>query len=107
MNPQDLKLQAGDAPFNHDPSQSFTLPARFYLDEDIFQREEQSIFFKNWWYSGHSSQLQRSGDYITTMSFARFTTSANIGGTNLYRVLVIQVSLCALIMRGPMILMAH
>ena len=66
MNLQRLKLQAGDAPFCSDPSQSFTLPARFYLDDEIYHREQESIFFRNWWYSGHVSQLQRAGDYITT-----------------------------------------
>ncbi len=66
MNQQDLNLQTGEAPFCTDPSKSFTLPARFYLDEAIYHQEEQSIFFQNWWYSGHVSQLQRAGDFITT-----------------------------------------
>lgn len=61
-----LSLQATDAPFCSDPAQSYTLPARFYLDSDIHQLENHSIFQCNWWYAGHTSQLPKQGDYLTT-----------------------------------------
>lgn len=61
-----IQLQQGDSPFTSDAAQSFTLPARFYLDEDIYRREIKQIFERCWWYAGHASQLARSGDYLTT-----------------------------------------
>ena len=41
------------------------MPARFYTDESIYQVEKEQIFYKNWIYAGHQSQLKASGDYIT------------------------------------------
>jgi choline monooxygenase len=61
-----LKRGAADAPFCEDPAASFTLPARFYLDDDIYQRELNSVFYCNWWYAGHVSQLSKTGAYLTT-----------------------------------------
>lgn len=60
-----LKLQADDSPFSTDPTRSFTLPARFYLDEQIHQLENKAIFQSSWYYAGHSSQLPENGDYLT------------------------------------------
>ncbi len=45
------------------------MPARFYLDDDIFDREKAAIFYRSWLYAGHASQLSKPGDYITTMIF--------------------------------------
>jgi len=59
-------LENGDLPFTANPAESFTIPARFYLDESIYKAELQSIFYCSWWYSGHVSQLSHAGDYITT-----------------------------------------
>ncbi len=61
-----LHLAQSDAPFCEKPEQSFTLPARFYLDDDIYQCEKDAIFYQSWWYAGHISQLPRAGDYLTT-----------------------------------------
>ena len=61
-----LKRTVNDAPFCEDPARSFTLPARFYLNDSIFQKELETIFYRNWWYAGHASQLQNSGDYLTS-----------------------------------------
>ncbi len=63
---QTLTLQQNDAPFREDPAQSFTLPARFYLDESIYKLEMEKIFKRSWWYAGHASQLPDVGDYLTT-----------------------------------------
>lgn len=65
VNPS-LDLQVGDAPFCANSAQSHTLPARFYQSEDIYQQEIASIFYRQWWYAGHISQLARSGNYLTT-----------------------------------------
>ncbi len=65
--PTDLiHLQAADSPLSTDPTRSYTLPARFYLDADIHEQENQLIFQCNWWYAGHQSQLPKTGDYLTT-----------------------------------------
>ena len=66
MHSDILKRAVNDAPFREDPARSFTLPARFYLDAGIFQKELETIFYRNWWYAGHVSQLQNSGDYLTS-----------------------------------------
>jgi len=66
MNIPVLRLQQGDIPFCSDPSTSFTLPARFYFDKDIYDLEKDAVFYRTWWYAGHASQLTKAGDYITT-----------------------------------------
>lgn len=61
-----LNLQKDDSSFRTDATRSFTLPARFYLDKEIFTQEVKKIFERSWWYAGHVSQLARTGDYLTT-----------------------------------------
>jgi choline monooxygenase len=61
-----IKRQPGDAAFSAKAEDSFTLPARFYLDEEIYRREMQQIFQRSWWYAGHASQVANPGDYLTT-----------------------------------------
>ena len=65
MPPVALRKRADDAPFDRDPAQSFTIPARYYLDAEILAQEEESIFYRNWWYAGHQSQLPEPGCYLT------------------------------------------
>ena len=48
-----------------DPARAHTLPARFYLDPEVFEREKEAIFYRHWHYVGHLSQLERAGDYLT------------------------------------------
>ena len=43
---------------------SFTLPASYYLDESIYQREKEQIFYKTWQYVAHQSMLPEPGDYF-------------------------------------------
>ena len=43
----------------------YTLPARYYLDPEVYEREKQAIFYKNWHYAAHASQLRDAGDYVT------------------------------------------
>ena len=50
-----------------------TLPSRYYLDHDIYEKEKLKILYCTWQYAGHSSQVSDIGDYLTL----------NIGDENL------------------------
>ena len=52
-------------PIHEEPQHSYTLPSRLYLDESIYEQEKQKIFYCNWHYAGHISQLNKPGDYLT------------------------------------------
>jgi len=43
-----------------------TLPARWYVDPDVFQAEKERIFHRSWQYVGHAGQVQHGGDFFTT-----------------------------------------
>ncbi|QGX98908.1 aromatic ring-hydroxylating dioxygenase subunit alpha [Roseovarius faecimaris] len=60
-----LNLMPGDAPFRADPSDSYTLPARFYHDAEIWEHEKAAIFAQSWYYAGHVSQVAQSGEFLT------------------------------------------
>ena len=49
--------------------ESYTLPARYFFDPGIYQREKELIFFKNWWFVGHVSELPHPGSYLTCQIF--------------------------------------
>ena len=66
MSTAEIHLKSGDAPFNVDPAKSFTLPARFYTDDSVYELEKEAVFYNSWWYAGHVSQVQKTGDYLTT-----------------------------------------
>jgi len=61
-----LQRQTEDKSFSHDPSRSYTLPARFYTDSSLYEIERNSIFHKTWHYAGHASQVAEPRSYITT-----------------------------------------
>ena len=61
MNLVALQKRADDETFDRDPEQSFTIPARYYLDEGILEREKEAIFYRSWYYAGHQSQLAEPG----------------------------------------------
>ncbi len=61
-----LKPLEGDAPFVKDPAASFTLPARYYTSNDIYDLEKEAIFYKTWHYAGHVSQVAKPKSYFTT-----------------------------------------
>ena len=42
-----------------------TLPTRYYLDHDIYEKEKLKILYCTWQYAGHTSQVANSGDYLT------------------------------------------
>jgi carnitine monooxygenase subunit len=61
-----LARQTNDASFTADPSKSFTLPARYYINHDIYDLEKDAIFYKTWHYAGHVSQVAQPRSYFTT-----------------------------------------
>ena len=52
-------------PLSDDAGHSYTIPARYYTDPDIYEREKQAIFARTWHYIGHESHVRDSGDYLT------------------------------------------
>ena len=40
------------------------LPARFYTDPDIHERERENLFFRTWQYACHASELAAPGSYV-------------------------------------------
>ena len=42
-----------------------TLPTRYYLDHDIYEKEKLKILYCTWQYAGHASQVANIGDYLT------------------------------------------
>jgi len=53
--------------FDRDPEKSYTLPAHYYTDPAIYEREKQAIFYKSWAYACHQSQVAEPGSYATCM----------------------------------------
>lgn len=54
-----------DKPVSRSPEHGWTLPARLYTDTSVFTQETAAIFYRNWWYAGHASQLAEPGNYLT------------------------------------------
>ena len=54
-------------PLTEDPLVSWTMPARWYTDPAIYEREKTAIFYKTWHYVGHISEVTKDGDYVTGM----------------------------------------
>jgi carnitine monooxygenase subunit len=53
--------------FDADPEKSYTPPAGYYTDPDLYEREKEEIFFKSWNYACHASEVAEPGQYITAM----------------------------------------
>jgi len=41
------------------------LDARYFTDQQLFERSMEKVFYKNWLLACHSSQLSKPGDYLT------------------------------------------
>jgi len=41
-----------------------TLPSRYYLSDEIFRREQERIFFREWFCAGREEQLPAPGDLV-------------------------------------------
>ena len=59
-------LKPAERPFSEDPTISFTIPAYWYYDPDIYDREKYRVFYRSWHYACHASQLVENGSYFTT-----------------------------------------
>lgn len=63
-----VPLQAGllDAGrFRPSAEDSYTLPAAWYYEPEIFRLEHEAIFYKTWWYQCHKSDVAAPGDYYS------------------------------------------
>ena len=54
-----------DLPLTENVQESFTLPASWYTDPDIYEREKEAIFYRTWQYVGHKGFFKEPGDYMT------------------------------------------
>lgn len=59
-------LKPKERPFADNPAKSFTLPASWYYDPEIYDQEKFAIFYKSWHYTCHVSQVAEPGSYFTT-----------------------------------------
>lgn len=58
-------VEASTQRFRREPELSGTLPASYYYDPAIFEREREAIWFKTWQLVGYVHDLAKPGDYIT------------------------------------------
>ncbi len=65
MNKLTGQMKPADQPFTEDPGQSYTLPARHYIDPELFEAEKTAIFYRSWYYAGHVSQVAEAGQFLT------------------------------------------
>lgn len=42
---------------------AYALPSRYYIDADVFTRARERVFFSNWQYACHESQIEAHGSY--------------------------------------------
>lgn len=47
-----------------DPETALTLPARFYYDREIFDREVEKIILPGWHCAAHGSEIEQPGDFV-------------------------------------------
>jgi carnitine monooxygenase subunit len=48
-----------------DQEAGYSLPARYFYDEDIFRREKTKIFFRSWHLVAHVNELKEPGSFVT------------------------------------------
>ena len=59
------ELPAMELPITDEPKTSYTLPAEFYTNPAVFEREKEAIFYRTWQYVAHKSAFAEPGDYVT------------------------------------------
>ncbi|MEM9736266.1 MAG: aromatic ring-hydroxylating dioxygenase subunit alpha [Pseudomonadota bacterium] len=52
-------------PITDRPETSFTLPAAWYTDPAVYEREKEAIFYRTWQYVAHKTAFREPGDYVT------------------------------------------
>lgn len=43
----------------------YTLPYQQYVDPQVLKEEKKKIFYKSWIMVGHTSQVEKPGDFFT------------------------------------------
>ena len=66
MAPSNVVHAAFPKPLTEDATRSYTLPAGYYTDPEIFELEKERIFYRTWQYVGPASEVAKAGDYMTT-----------------------------------------
>ena len=56
---------AGEKRVAADPEHGYALPARYCMDDEIFEREKETIFYRTWQVVCHTSDLGEFGSYVT------------------------------------------
>ena len=51
--------------YSPDPERSYTLPASYYTDAALFEREKREIFHRSWNFGCHLNQVREPGSYAT------------------------------------------
>ncbi len=59
-----IKRQA-DVPVDDDAGKAYTMPAKYYLDADVFEQEKDNVFYREWHYVTHLSKLSKPGDFVS------------------------------------------
>lgn len=51
--------------YDPDPDRALTIPAHYYYDKDVFEREKRNIFYNSWVFAGFVDDVAKPGDFIT------------------------------------------
>ncbi len=60
----ELRKKRADNSFSAEGTESYGLPRDYYLSPEVFEREKQTIWQRNWLFVGLVEDLQKTGDYI-------------------------------------------
>ena len=60
-------LPIAKASFNPVAELSYTLPAAYYYDKDVYEREKEEIWFKTWQYVCSTGEVAEPGSFFTAM----------------------------------------
>src|SRR6185312_4288656 len=69
-----------------DQAAGCSLPAPYFYDTDIFQKERTSIFFRSWHLVAHVNELRAPGDFVTytILDQSVIVTRSKEGGTRAF-----------------------
>jgi len=67
QNKSVIEIESGFDPENG--SVTATLPAKWYYDQTVFEREKENIFFKTWQFAGLSSDVAETGSFLRARIF--------------------------------------
>ena len=51
--------------FSRNAEKSYGLPASYYIDPAVYEREKREIFYRSWNFGCHASQVREPGNYAT------------------------------------------